>query len=68
MSQILKPGDGVVIEYQGVEHEMEGVRFPTKDQSQDCLLEISYSALNFGKAGHVGGNDTATCLCREYKP
>lgn len=66
-SQILKPGDGVVIEYQGVLHGVENIIFPTKDQSKDCQLEIRYSTLKFAKVARDGDNE-AICPCPEYKP
>src|SRR5262249_10309500 len=68
LSQILKPGDGVVLEYQGVIAGQEDSKFPSKDGPKNCLLEIRYAMLNFEKVAQSPGQDTVTCPCPENNP
>lgn len=68
MSQILKPGDGVVIEYDpNLYGSTTNIDFPGKDNSKTCELEIDYPVLNFDKVDEGDKFKKATCSCWEDK-
>lgn len=64
MSEILKPGDGMVTEYKAEEYGSE-LSFPSKGDSKECQLLIRFSLFNFSKSGPGESDTEATCPCRE---
>lgn len=67
LSQILKPGDGVVIEYEAKQGQYDNVAFPQKGNSSDCHLEINYSVINFEKTSKGYKSKKAICSCWDNK-
>jgi len=67
LSQILKPGDGIVVEYEAKQGLYEDISFPQKGNSGTCSLEIQYSVLNFEKVGEGYESKKASCSCWDSK-